>query len=306
MKIIFFLLLILSSLMSYSQKEPGSAYFRKADSLIKNSNWKDAAQALETGLSSNENNGLAWFRLAAVYQNLENYKKSIESYNKSLLYPSPTVPPVIIRASLAKVYALNHDSTGTFRVLADMLGNGYRNFQSLLTDPEYSWLRSSPSFAKIIDAARINAYPCLNNPRNREFDFWQGAWNVFQSGSDYQVGKSVIELKSGSCLILENWTATGGLDEGKSMNYFNTKNNKWEQVYMGISGVPQNYYNGEYRDGAMRFDGDGVTKTGGKMLFHLSYFNQSKDQVRQLLEQSADEGKTWTTLYDFTYKRIHE
>ena len=35
----------------------------------------------------------------------------------------------------------------------------------------------------------------------------------------------------------------------------------------------------------------------------MTFFNQGKDQVRQLGEQSADEGKTWTTAYDLTYTR---
>jgi hypothetical protein len=35
----------------------------------------------------------------------------------------------------------------------------------------------------------------------------------------------------------------------------------------------------------------------------MTFFNQGKDQVRQLGEQSTDGGQTWTVSYDLTYRR---
>ena len=42
---------------------------------------------------------------------------------------------------------------------------------------------------------------------------------------------------------------------------------------------------------------------GKKNKGRFTFFNQGPDQVRQLNEISADEGKTWQTVYDFTYIR---
>jgi len=35
----------------------------------------------------------------------------------------------------------------------------------------------------------------------------------------------------------------------------------------------------------------------------MTFFNQGKDQVRQLGQTSSDNGKTWTVTYDLTYIR---
>ncbi|MEO6668855.1 MAG: tetratricopeptide repeat protein [Ferruginibacter sp.] len=291
------------STVGISQNNASMIYLHKADSLFDAGNWKAAAGAYESGLKIDVSNGRVWYRLAEAYKAQGLLKEAIESYKKSLDLKTGVIPTGFIKASLAKAYSQNKDSTNVFRLLTEMVSNGYGNFPDLISSTEYGWLQSNEKFILIASKAKANAFPCMNNPQNREFDFWVGKWNVYQTGTNYQVGTSTIENTSGGCLILENWTAVGNPDEGKSMNFLNPKTAKWEQHYMGIAGASQNYYNGEYKDGAMRFEGDGVDKAGNKLLFRLSYFNEGFNQVRQLLEQSADIGKTWITLYDFTYKK---
>lgn len=303
MKYSFFAFLYFLSATSFSQST--TVIFHKADSLFAAGLWKDAALTYQAGLKTDVSNGRGWYRLGASYQRGAQYSPAIEAYKKSLAMPSSFIPPVFIKTDLAKAYALNHDSAKTLNLLEDMVtNNGYGNFVDLDTAAAYRWLKGNTRFANVISKATSNAYPCQTNPQNHEFDFWVGDWNVFQTGMDYQVGKQKIEKVSGGCIVLENWTATSVPGEGKSMNFISPKTGKWEQVWMGSGGVYLNYYNGEYKDGAMCYEGDGVDKAGKKLLFHLIYFNLSKESLRQLLERSDDEGKTWTSVYDFTYKRL--
>jgi hypothetical protein len=105
-------------------------------------------------------------------------------------------------------------------------------------------------------------------------------------------------------MILENWTANGSPGNGKSMNFVDAKSGKWEQVWVGSSGGGANIFvNGEYRDSAMHFDFEQTDAKGNKLVGRFIFFNQGKNQVRQLNETSADGGKTWNTVYDFTYLR---
>ncbi|HEX2605993.1 MAG TPA: hypothetical protein VHK91_01395 [Flavisolibacter sp.] len=234
-----------------------------------------------------------------------NYEKAIWAYRKSLEENTGRVPPVFIKASLAKAYALNKDSTSALDLLTDMVYKGpYGNFPDLDTAKAFVWLKANPRFVAIRTKAYNNAFPCIGDPKNQEFDFWVGEWNVYQTGTDYQVGHQKIEKASGGCMVLENWTATGVPNEGKSMNFISPDTRKWEQVWMGSGGIYLHYYNGSYSDQAMRFEGAGNDKAGKPLLFHLTYFNLSPATLRQLLEQSADGGKTWTTVYDFSYKRL--
>lgn len=281
-----------------------TSVFRKADSLFAASRWKEAALAYQEALKTNAGDGRAWYRLGTSYRMAAQYPQAIEAYQKSLATPSSFVPPVFVKADLANAYARNRDSAKALDLLNDMVGNnGYGNFIDLDTASAYRWLKSNARFTTILSKATSNAYPCLNNLQNRAFDFWVGEWDVFQTGTDFQVGKQKIEKVSGGCAILENWTATSVPGEGKSMNFLSPKTGRWEQVWMGSGGVYLNYYNGEYKDSAMRYEGDGVDKEGKKLLFRLTYFNSGRDNLRQLLERSGDGGKTWTSVYDFSYKR---
>jgi hypothetical protein len=276
---------------------------KTADSLFNVGNWKAAGTAYAESVKSDSKNGRAWYRLAACYQNESMYKEAIDAYLKSLQYKSP-IPPFFIQVSLSKVYAIVRDSANALKTLSELIDGGYGNFPDMDSAKEYKWMRSSSRFGMLRMKAEQNAFPCINNPQNREFDFWIGKWDVFQTGTDYQVGKSIIENPEGGCMIIENWTATGPPSFGKSMNFIQPKTNKWEQVWMGSGGAYLNYYNGVYKDGAMRYEGNGINKKGDQVLFHLTYFNINKNEVRQLLEQSFDRGNTWNTLYDFTYRRI--
>jgi len=61
--------------------------------------------------------------------------------------------------------------------------------------------------------------------------------------------------------------------------------------------------NGEYKDGALRFDFEEISPQGQKQKVHFFFYNQTPDQVRQFHESSTDGGTTWTVNYDFTYRR---
>jgi len=274
------------------------------DSLFEKSDWKKAIKAYEDALQIDNLNGTVWYRLGQAYENEKMYEQAIDAYKKGLEFKSALIPPVFMRTRLAKTYAISGDSTKSLDLLTDMVNNGgYGNYPDLDSSPEFKWMRSNPRFSGIVAKATTNAYPCISNPQNREFDFWVGEWNVFRRGTNYQVGKEKVEKASGGCLVIENWTAIGYPNEGKSMNFISPKTSKWEQVWMGSGGQYLNYYNGQYSDGAMRYEGDGLDKAGKKILFHLTYFNEGPNNLRQLLEQSLDEGKTWNTLYDFEYER---
>ena len=62
---------------------------------------------------------------------------------------------------------------------------------------------------------------------------------------------------------------------------------------------------GEFKDSAMRFEGESHRPEGTRILRRLTFFNLGLDRVRQFSEASTDGGKTWNLDYDFTYIRKH-
>jgi tetratricopeptide (TPR) repeat protein len=305
MKPICTLVLIFYSLISFAQTNKTTAPTTQyADSLFTKSNWQAAINAYEAVLKTDTGNVRLWYNVAQAYQQVNQYNKAIDAYNKSLSNKNIAMPRGIIRSNQAKIYSLTKDSTKALNLLTTMIGNGYSNSPDMKKAPEYAFVRQTARFKALTEKARLNAYPCISNPQNHEFDFWIGEWDVYQTNTNYQVGKEKVEQAAGQCMIIENWIDITQPNDGKSMNFINPKTQKWEQVWMGSGGVYLNYYNGVYKDGAMRFESDATDKAGNKTLFHFTFFNQGPKQLRQLLEQSVDGGINWTIVYDLTYKRI--
>ena len=218
--------------------------------------------------------------------------------------PPATLKPVLY-SRLAKVYAMKNQPQRTMEYMQRAVDSGYVNLRELDTAREFAAIRSMPAFSKISERAILNAFPCKGDAHKRQFDFWVGEWDVYVTGTNNLAGHSLIQKASGDCMILENWTSLGPVPHnGKSMNYVNPQTKKWEQLWIGSGGggVPTRFYNGEYRDSVMQFVFE-VNNAQGKQIGRFRFFNQGPDQVRQWSETSADGGKTWTTNYDFTYKR---
>jgi tetratricopeptide (TPR) repeat protein len=264
--------------------------------------WSNAKDAYEAALKNDTLSNLQWMRLGFACYNLENYDEALSSYNIALQNkPLPQLQPILY-SRIAKVYAVQNNVEEALQNLDSAIQSGYLNFSEMDTLKEYTSLQTNEKFKALRNKAYATAYPCFADSKIREFDFWVGEWNVYQTGTNYLVGYSVIQIASGGCMILENWTATGSPHNGKSINFVDSKTGKWEQVWVGSGGGGANFFtNGEYRDSAMQFDFEQTDAKGNKLKGRFTFFNQGRNQVRQLNETSADGGKTWNTVYDFTY-----
>lgn len=144
---------------------------------------------------------------------------------------------------------------------------------------------------------------CMETTQAREFDFWIGEWDAFVTGTEKLAGHSKIEMASGGCMILESWTSVGQPFSGKSINFVDPVTKKWKQVWVGSGGINvSEFLNGEYREGAMRFEFQHELTDGSTQWVRFHFYNVGNNEVRQLHQTSAN-GADWTTTYDFTYKR---
>jgi tetratricopeptide (TPR) repeat protein len=308
MRLIITTVIVLASLMLSAQskkkaKQP-TATIQYADSLFTINSYNDAVPVYETVLKREPNNSLAWNRLGFSYHNISNHDKAISCYSKSLEYKPNASLETIVQSRLARVYSLKGESEKAFQSLDRAIQLGYNNLRELDTQKDFDNIRSDARFSDAVNRTNLNAYPCMGNTQAREFDFWIGEWDVYVRGTNTLAGQSKIEMASGGCMILENWTSAGAFS-GKSMNFVDPVSGKWKQIWIGSNRSPNasEFLNGEYRDGALRFDFETLNPQGGKQLVHFYFFNEGPDQVRQFHETSNDDGKTWTTSYDFTYKR---
>ena len=141
--------------------------------------------------------------------------------------------------------------------------------------------------------------PCVNDADHRRFDFWVGDWDVTTKGGA-PVGTSSVQVVSGGCALLENWTALNG-STGKSLNAFVPATGQWRQFWVGQGGAVTDYAESTWSDGAITF----LSRPNAPKLPYqrLTFTPLADGTVRQFGEISTDSGRTWKTGYDFYYHR---
>ena len=135
--------------------------------------------------------------------------------------------------------------------------------------------------------------PCAA-PEFSQFDFWVGEWVVFNPGGQH-VANSLIEKVYG-CGVRENWKPFRG-PAGGSLNIYVPETKKWEQFWIDGGGTRAHFTGG--MTGAIMV----LTGEWNGPLTRMTYTPNEDGSVRQLVEQSTDQGKTWGTAADFTYRR---
>lgn len=291
------IIIAFTSLDVKAQTQTPSQAMQEAEALYKAENWPDAMKAYEAITKSEPGNGLAWLRLGSTLHSLSRYEEAIRASLRALkILKGP-----VAMFNLARSYARIKDKDRAFDWLGKAVEAGFFMADRIRANEDLAGLREDPRFQEVLLKSDKKTRPCGYDIRYQQFDFWVGEWEVEYTQGGQRAGNSSIQKIIEGCIILENWSGVSGVT-GKSINFYNKKRGKWQQAWMGSDGEATEYV-GDYRDGAMRFEGTEMTPGGGRNLIHLTFFNQGSDRVRQLSELSTDEGKTWTTQYDFTYLR---
>jgi tetratricopeptide (TPR) repeat protein len=303
MKSFYFLVFSIMFVYSAAYPQENELLAAGADTLYAKQDWQAAAKTYENAFAKGEAQSALYLnKLGFSYLNLGQYDLAIKNLELSLTKkPSPSGEP-IIRSRLARAYAAMNKKDKALEQLDSAIAHGYSNITELDTVKEYNNIRNDTRFKNLISKATDKLYPCLHNAHAREFDFWTGDWDVYPTGGNQIVGSSKIEMQAGGCFILENWTAIGYPNTGKSMNFVDPDTNKWKQVWVGSGGAVTEYINGVYKDSVMEFESSSITPKG-TMKIRFRFFNQGANQVRQFQEYSMDDGKAWNVSYDLTYKR---
>jgi hypothetical protein len=132
----------------------------------------------------------------------------------------------------------------------------------------------------------------------RQFDFWQGEWNVATADGKL-VGHDQIEKAYGGCVLQEHWTSVdGGTGGGVSM--YDASRKLWHQTWVDSTGTLV-VLEGGLKGDAMVMTGE-MVQDGKRQLDRMSWMPQGS-KIRQLWETSSDGGKTWKTIFDVYYSK---
>lgn len=302
MKRILILLAIVITLPALAQKKKApKATVGRADTLFLNGSSKEAIAAYEAAFKDPNaaKDGRAWFRLGSSYLTANDYNHAIEALERSagLKFRTPQ-----LRLAMARAYSSLNNPSKALENLDSALATGFANYKLVDSDPLLESVRKDSRYNAMREKFLTAAYPCRDLPESRQFDFWLGEWNVHPTANmSAAAGYNKITRAAQGCLIVENWTSSGP-HEGMSLNYFNPITRKWTQNWAGSGQDVQEFTDGEFKDGMMRFKYVGRNPDGTTYPGRLT-FTPFDGKVRQHAERTADEGKTWQTVYDLTYVR---
>lgn len=147
--------------------------------------------------------------------------------------------------------------------------------------------------------AAVAERPCAA-PEYRQFDFWVGAWDVYNPQGQ-TVGANRITVEQGGCVLHEHWTGAKG-GTGESFNIYDRARGAWHQTWVSAQGVLLLLEGGLNEAGEMVLSGSSLSRTG-TVLNRITWTPHADGSVRQHWEVSGDGGEQWRTVFDGLYRR---
>jgi len=274
-----------------------------ADSLFLQQRYGEAVPFYESAMREpvNTPNAQGWNRLALSHLHTGNYQAALSGFAK-VYQINPLFPQLFVNQ--AKAYCGLNEVTKAIALLDSALVRAaFGNYKLLESDPLFANLRKDARYQEVHNRVYVNAYPCLRLPEARQFDFWLGDWDVYVTANPtVKAGFNRITRLSGGCVIFESWEAVGP-HNGVSINYYDPADSTWKQKWAGSGQDILEFYDGKRTGNAMQFRWDVRGPDGTIAPGRLTFTELEPGKVRQHSERSADQGKTWTTVYDFTYIR---
>lgn len=141
------------------------------------------------------------------------------------------------------------------------------------------------------------AFPCRYDDKYKPLDFWLGEWDVYVNGQ--KTATSSITKSEGGCTLHEDYKT---LTEfyGRSMNYYDSKDERYTQIWIDKFNSITVFKEVESRDGYLKLQAD----NGKGTLTNMDYtLDTTTGNVTQTVEGSKDGGKTWKRSFEGVYKK---
>ena len=288
-----------SSLITFGQQSAVNAITADqraaANDAYQKQDWSTAAERYATIVKAEDKNAGARYRLGTALLNLGRPKEAQSHLETAMSISGNSV----FGLALARAYARSGDKEKMYGVFEQSLKLGGIASESLNNEKDFDAVKAETKFVEYVKKLDALANPCRARPEFRQFDFWIGEWAP-QNPQGVTVGTSSIQLILGSCIIFENWNTP--VSSGKSFNLYDTRDGKWHQTWVDAKGLMTHYVGGLVGND-MVLVSESVLN-GKKALARMTFSKLPDGNVRQHGEGSTDEGKTWTTTFDFKYVRV--
>lgn len=240
--------------------------------------------------------GMDWYAQGRAQQEAQQYDAALDSFQHAADMNFQPAGAMMRSAQIAAIQGRADDALEFLRRAYDLNPMAVALLPRIGGVPE---LADNAEYQSLLAKADLSRHPCKASKEASQFDFWLGDWQVTNPQGQV-AGENHISHDLANCVVRESWTDVYG-GQGTSVNFFDPASGHWHQVWTSDNGTIT-HYEGEFRDGAMRFEANGFGDRDGKTAFRRMTFTPNPDgSVRQLIEDSTD-GKSWTPSFDGTYR----
>ena len=129
-----------------TQKRMGIYHYNEGNKFLQQKGWEEAISNYKMALHHNKNFDEAYINLSTAYLGGKQFKASLETLY-SLQKINPKHP--LLHYNLACYYALTGNITLGVESLKQAVSNGFKNLQTLKTDPDLKNLRPDSRFKEL-------------------------------------------------------------------------------------------------------------------------------------------------------------
>ena len=242
--------------------------------------------------------GSGWYQSAQAARQAENYE---EAHKALELAEQLEFSPVRISFERARLHTLTNNRDLAVAELEAIAATGFAGVGFIVNDPILATLQGEDGYEAIVASMSRAAYPCEHDEAFAEFDFWVGDW-VVHGAAGGLAGTNSITKEERGCVLLEHWENTAG-GTGQSINYVDKISGEWVQVWNAEGGSQINIRGGMTDEGMLLVGTLHTVGNDATIPFRALWTLLPDGRVRQLFEQSTDEGQTWTTWFEGFYTR---
>jgi hypothetical protein len=148
--------------------------------------------------------------------------------------------------------------------------------------------------------AQSPAPAACTGPEYRQFDFWLGDWDAFDTSDPGKPSAHIrVERILDGCVLKEIYEGANGA-QGQSFTIFDQSRKLWHQTWVTNHGRLLTI-EGKMQHGAMVLSGSDLNSEGKQRMIRGTWKPEPRD-VRETAVISIDGGATWTTWFDLIFR----
>lgn len=265
------------------------------DAAFQAQDWAAAVESYRKAQAKGIDHGILHFRMGYALHLLGRHEEALASHIRAVSVPNPEIR-IDALYNAACACALLGRTDESLEFFAKAIDAGFEDTAQIEKDSDLNSLRDNERFKTLV--AGIGKAPRLCE----QMDFFLGEWS--QKTAD---GEVVANLSISRPLENSYGLATKSTNQGivalTGMLWPDSNERVWRWTEVDGLGTVRTAVGKANDDGSMTFTGRDASPADPGVMIRLTFAKEADGRVKETVEVSEDEGKTWRTYHSEAYVR---